>query len=339
MEIWSVGWSEAASTCESVTRCLSLDGGSVTDVSKPVVDVTGGHDETIGAVHVHIASEAHQQQALAHVGLVEWIVLSFEDWSMIPVENVVAAAQGSPTKIAAVVDTPQSIAGAAFALDTGVDAVAVSPTTTLLDAAEAMRASRLERDEERTVPEATQARSALSTSTVTEVTSFGLGDRVCVDLAGLLAPGEGMLVGSTAAMMALVHGETVPSAFVPTRPFRVNAGAVHQYALLPDGSTCYLSELTPGAEVLITDAEGNTRPLHVGRLKVERRPLISVLFSNQKGQEGRVLLQNAETVRVVDARGTPVSVTALETGMRLISRSDATGRHVGQPIESEVTEH
>ena len=41
---------------------------------------------------------------------------------MIPVENVVAAAQGSPTKVAAVVNTPQSIAGAAFALDTGVDA-------------------------------------------------------------------------------------------------------------------------------------------------------------------------------------------------------------------------
>ena len=94
-----------------------------------------------------------------------------------------------------------------------------------------------------------------------------------------------------------------------------------------------------GDEVLITDADGKTRCLRVGRLKIERRPLISILFSNQKGQEGRVLLQNAETVRVVDARGTPVSVTALETGMRLISRSDVTGRHVGQPIESEVTEH
>ncbi|MGB0284301.1 MAG: 3-dehydroquinate synthase II [Candidatus Poseidoniaceae archaeon] len=339
MEIWSVGWSEAASARESVARCLSLDGASMTDVPKPVVNIIGGHDETVGAVHVHIASEADQQEALSHVGLVEWIVLSFEDWSMIPVENVVAAAQGSPTKVAAVVSSPQSIAGAAFALDTGVDAVAVSPTATLLDAAEAMRASRLERVEELADPATTQAHSALETSTVIEVASFGLGDRVCVDLAGLLAPGEGMLVGSTAGMMALIHGETVPSAFVPTRPFRVNAGAVHQYALLSDGSTCYLSELTPGDELLITDAEGNTRPLHVGRLKIERRPLISVLFSNQKGQEGRVLLQNAETVRVVDARGTPVSVTALETGMRLISRSDATGRHVGQPIESEVTEH
>ena len=91
--------------------------------------------------------------------------------------------------------------------------------------------------------------------------------------------------------------------------------------------------------MLIIDAEGNTRPLHVGRLKVERRPLISVLFSNQKGQEGRVLLQNAETVRVVDAHGAPVSVTSLEAGMRLTTWSDASGRHVGQTIESEVTEH
>ena len=75
MEIWSVGWSEVASTRESVARCLSLDGESMTEVPKPVVNVTGGHDEAIGAGHVHIASEAHQQQALAHVGLVEWIVL------------------------------------------------------------------------------------------------------------------------------------------------------------------------------------------------------------------------------------------------------------------------
>ena len=339
MEIWSLGWSEAASARESIVRCLRLSDEPVANASIDVLDVADGHNEAKGTVHVHIASEGDQQNALAHVGLVDWVVLTFEDWSMIPVENVVAAAQGSPTKVAAVVDTPQSIAGAAFALDTGVDAVAVPPTEALLNAAEAMRASRLEREVNEVHPEATQAHSALGPSTVAEVTSFGLGDRVCVDLVGLLAPGEGMLVGSTAAQMALIHGETVPSAFVPTRPFRVNAGAVHQYVLLPDQSTCYLSELSPGDEVLITDADGKTRSLRVGRLKIERRPLISVLFSNQKGQEGRVLLQNAETVRVVDARGTPVSVTALETGMRLISRSDATGRHVGQPIESEVTEH
>jgi 3-dehydroquinate synthase II len=74
-------------------------------------------------------------------------------------------------------------------------------------------------------------------------------------------------------------------------------------------------------------------------MKIERRPFLSVVFKDEKGQEGRVILQNAETVRLVDARGSPMSVTAIETGMRLITRSDTTGRHVGRPIESEVTEH
>ena len=339
MEIWSLGWSEASSSIEAVHRCLILNDESSTGASAPVLDLRRGHDENSGVVHVHIASEVDQQRALAHVGLVEWLVLSFDDWSMIPVENLVAAAQGSPTQIAAVVNTPQSIAGAAYALDTGVDAVAVHPTEALLHAAMAMRASRLERDEQEVFAEEREEQRELGPATVTEVESFGLGDRVCVDLVALLAPGEGMLVGSTAAQMALIHGETVPSAFVPTRPFRVNAGAVHQYVLRPDGSTCYLSELKPGDDVLITDGAGTSRSALVGRMKVERRPLISVSFRNQKGQEGRVILQNAETVRVVDARETPVSVTAVASGMRLMTWSDASGRHVGRPIESEVTEH
>ena len=339
MEIWSLGWSEASSSSGAVHRCLILNDELSTGASAPVLDLRRGHDENSGAVHVHIASEVDQQRALAHVGLVEWLVLSFDDWSMIPVENLVAAAQGSPTKIAAVVNTPQSIAGAAYALDTGVDAVAVHPTEPLLHAAMAMRASRLERDEQEVFAEEREEQRELGPATVTEVESFGLGDRVCVDLVALLAPGEGMLVGSTAAQMALIHGETVPSAFVPTRPFRVNAGAVHQYVLRPDGSTSYLSELKPGDDVLITDGAGTSRSALVGRMKVERRPLISVSFRNQKGQEGRVILQNAETVRVVDARETPVSVTAVASGMRLMTWSDASGRHVGRPIESEVTEH
>ena len=44
-----------------------------------------------------------------------------------------------------------------------------------------------------------------------------------------------MLVGSSASSMVLVHGETVESEFVPTRPFRVNAGAAHTYIMMADG--------------------------------------------------------------------------------------------------------
>jgi len=45
-----------------------------------------------------------------------------------------------------------------------------------------------------------------------------------VDLASLLAPGEGLLVGSFARALALVHSECAASAYIASRPFRVNAG-------------------------------------------------------------------------------------------------------------------
>jgi len=50
--------------------------------------------------------------------------------------------------------------------------------------------------------------------------------RVCVDLCSLLAPGEGLLVGSFAGGLLLVHSECLESAYINSRPFRVNAGPV-----------------------------------------------------------------------------------------------------------------
>ena len=53
-----------------------------------------------------------------------------------------------------------------------------------------------------------------------------MADRVCVDLASMLSPGEGMLVGSFARALFLVHSECEASDYINSRPFRVNAGAV-----------------------------------------------------------------------------------------------------------------
>jgi hypothetical protein len=50
-------------------------------------------------------------------------------------------------------------------------------------------------------------RLPLEAARVTGVTQLGLGDRVCVDLAAVLAPGEGLLVGSFARALFLVHSE------------------------------------------------------------------------------------------------------------------------------------
>ncbi len=45
---------------------------------------------------------------------------------------------------------------------------------------------------------------------------------------GFLQPGEGLLVGSFARCLALVHSECGESEYIAARPFRVNAGPVRR---------------------------------------------------------------------------------------------------------------
>lgn len=57
----------------------------------------------------------------------------------------------------------------------------------------------------------------LCAARVTGIREGGVGDRVCVDLIQSLGAGEGMLVGSSAKLLALVHAETFETGFVPAR--------------------------------------------------------------------------------------------------------------------------
>ncbi len=334
MEVWCT--TEGPLPSPEVDRWLRMTSDAPSAPSTSTQTVEPWRDSS-DVVHVHVRSEEDQTTALSHVGLASWVLLSFEHWSMIPVENLVAAAQGSPTQIAALVRTEAEVAGAAFALQTGVDAVAVRPEQHMLDAAFAMKAAR---GVEATPapPGPTTSDMPMGEAVVLETVSVEAGERACVDLAGLLEAGEGMLVGSTACPLLLVHGETVPSSFVPTRPFRVNAGAVHHYVLMLDGSTRYLSELQPGDEVLIANGLGGARHLPVGRVKVERRPLLLLRYRDGKGQEGHALLQNAETVRAVGPEGHARSITTIQTNDRVVVWSGGGARHLGKHIASEVKE-
>jgi 3-dehydroquinate synthase class II len=91
-----------------------------------------------------------------------------------------------------------------------------------------------------------------------------------------MRPGEGLLVGSFARGLFLVHSECLESNYIESRPFRVNAGPVHAYVAVPGGKTCYLSELRTGREVIVVDQKGKQRTAVVGRVKIEKRPLIVV---------------------------------------------------------------
>ena len=177
----------------------------------------------------------------------------------------------------------------------------------------------------------------MNVACVTSIQSGGFGERVCIDLIERLKEGEGIMIGSTSKALCLVHGETLESEFVPSRPFRVNAGAIHSYVLMEDNSTKYLSELTSGEMVKIIDYNGNERYSSVGRIKIERRPFLKISYSNEQ-IDGQIILQQAETVRLLDSLGKTISVTNIRTGDEILVMQDSRMRHIGNPIEGEMRE-
>ena len=284
---------------------------------------------------VDVSNSEGQSKARAMAGSVEWILLDLGEWKMIPIENIIAACDGGPTKVAARISSPEQVLGAAFALQIGVDALLVDEKTlqTALIAKSQRGEVRID-----AIDETAKGELELSFLEVVEVTEGGVGDRVCVDLTSLLDPEEGMIVGSSSKSMVLVHGETVESEFVPTRPFRVNAGASHSYIMMADGTTSYLSELKMGDEVLVVNGNEESRSCVVGRVKIEKRPFILFRWKNENDNEAGVLLQQAETVRLISESHGLVSVTELVPGMKLLGWNGGAGRHVGQTISAEVDE-
>ena len=274
-----------------------------------------------------------QEEAISLIGMVPWVMLRCSDWKMIPLENIVAAASDSGTKIAVSISEEIEVQGVAFALEHGVDAIVIPPkemAPSLWLSAEMVAKERISVKSEENV-------SDISVATVSSVTTAGLGERVCVDITERLSDGEGILVGSSSSCLCLVHGETVPSQYVPARPFRINAGAVHSYVMMANGATKYLSELSSGDQVAVYSGDGLIKIATIGRLKIERRPLLKISMK-AGGFTGNVILQQAETVRLVTSSGTTISVTEINPGDEIIVLNEKGMRHIGISIQGEVTE-
>jgi len=149
--------------------------------------------------------------------------------------------------------------------------------------------------------------------------------------------GQGMLVGNSSSALFLIHSESIANPYVSPRPFRVNAGPVHSYTRVPGGKTRYLSELSAGDPVLIVDFKGGTVSGIVGRLKIEKRPLMLVK-AVVDGKEITTIVQNAETIRMTDPQGKAVSVVNLSPGDKVLVAMEEGGRHFGMKIEESITE-
>jgi len=269
---------------------------------------------------IALQSKADEEAAVHSLRVGEPVVLA-KGWEIIPVENIVAQAEGLGVEVSSL----EQARLAAGILERGVDFVVVLPAAAaeLKAIVAALKLS--------------EGRLDLDTAVIEEVRPVGLGHRVCVDTCSLLKTGQGMLVGNSSAFTFLVHAETEENIYVAARPFRINAGAVHAYTLLPGNRTAYLSEIQVGREILVLDAHGQTFLAVVGRSKVEIRPLILITASCGE-RRGSIFLQNAETIRLVRPDSSPVSVVALAPGDQVLCRLDTAGRHFGMAIAEEISE-
>jgi 3-dehydroquinate synthase II len=287
---------------------------------------------------ISISDSDSQKDAKQFVGSVAWIVLEFTDWSMIPIENLVAASQGTPTRIAAKIRSPEEAQGAGFALETGVDALIVEDNTQLIEAALIIKSQRGEKEIIDLIEGGDSESLTLTNHEIKSIEQGGIGERYCIDLTSLLLVGEGMLIGSSASSLVLVHGETVESEFVPKRPFRINAGPPHSYVMMADRTTKYISELKSNDSVLISNLKGETRIARIGRLKIEKRPFLTIYWHNLFDKPSSIFLQQAETVRLINYSGELISVTSLKVGDIILGWSGKGSRHIGESIISNVEE-
>ena len=286
------------------------------------LDAEGLHEgDHLVAPRVEVRSPEDQARALAMAGHHEAVHVDARDWRVIPHENLIAAYRKKGTRLVTRADDVADAKLQLETLETGVDVVLL-PVHHARAMADALRVAEREK---------------LVEAKVTRIKPVGLGDRACLDTASLLRESEGVLTGSASGGLFLVASEARESGYVAGRPFRVNAGAVHAYVLVPGGKTRYLSELHAGDEVLVSDPEGRTRSVVLGRVKIERRPLLLVVAETAEGRRVHTLLQNAETIRLVGPQGTR-SVVDLKEGDVVLARLDEGGRHFGMSVDETVLE-
>ncbi|MGD0572315.1 MAG: 3-dehydroquinate synthase II [Sedimentisphaerales bacterium] len=287
-------------------KIVAKDGDIVPGKDVEFVDIKGKADE----------------DRVAAVPAEKIVVLRMLDWTIIPIENLLA--RRGKNIMVQVADGKQAKLMAQI-LEKGVDGVVLNTT----DVNEIKKTAD--------ILQGIGEKVELVIATIKTVKQLGMGDRACLDTCTQMSPGEGMLVGNTASGFFLVHSESIENPYVAARPFRVNAGAVHAYTLAPGGGTKYLADLKAGDEVLIVDFKGKGQVAYLGRNKIEKRPMM-LIEAEAQGVSISLVLQNAETIRLVSPEGNPISITLLKPGDKVFAHIEKGGRHFGMKVDETLIE-
>ncbi len=271
---------------------------------------------------------------LAKTRYVDFIIVSAKDWEIIPFENLIAGMHSNDTELIASVENIKEAEIMLKTLEIGVDGIRMKPT----NINEIIELKKLLHED---------YRLRLEKATVRNIQNIPESERVCVDTTSLLNIGEGFLVGSTTKGFCLIHSETFETQFVAPRPFRVNAGDVSAYILVPDDDpqkiyrTKYLSELKGGDKVLAVNSEGEVRIVSVGRVKIETRPMLRFELETMEGDKKiqiSCICQNAETVRLLGVDGKAKLVVDIKIGDDVLVHVGSGATHFGTFIRETIIE-
>lgn len=284
-----------------------------------------GEDGRTG-VAIEVTDKPSLDAACAAVRGGRLTVVRFADPTKIPLEIVLAAGFKRDARLMTFVSDLEEAEVVKSVLESGPDGVILAPAS--VD--QVVELARICQERTPVLP--------LKEFMVEEIQNAGTGDRACVDTCSNFAEDEGILVGSFASGFLLCCSETHPLPYMPTRPFRVNAGAVSCYVFSSPERTNYLSELRQGDRVLGVNVKGETRELVMNRAKIETRPLILVRARAADGDRASIILQNDWHVRMLGPGGHVLNVTELKPGDRLLGHGIALARHVGMPLEEYLLE-
>lgn len=232
------------------------------------------------------------------------VMISFEHTTNIPLELVLAFSQKNNSRVCKIVNSSDDGWIATMTMEMGSYAV-------LLKSVDVNDIAKLSRK----INENIEGNEKIEEFKVTNVKHIGMGDRVCIDTVSYLEKDEGMIIGSTSSGGLLVSSETHYLPYMDLRPFRVNAGAIHSYVWCPNNTTKYLSELKVGDEVLVFNSKGEKRIVSVGRVKIEKRPLL-LIEAECDGRMVNTIVQDDWHIRIILPDGGVMNSTELKRIVR-----------------------
>lgn len=276
-------------------------------------------------VRCDIVDAATMDEAAALAGRVDVIVAVFADETNIPLELLLARAQGTRTRVLKGLREHAEAMAVRGVLESGPQGLMVlSGKVSELGVVAQALATQADEQRELVALEVVRSQPA------------GMGYRGCIDTASLFGQDEGMVVGSTSSGGILVCAEVHYLPYMNLRPFRVNAGAVHSYVFGPN-ETAYITDLRAGETAYAVSQSGRFRKVLVGRVKVELRPL-RLVEAVRGDTRVNLLLQDDWHVRVMAAGGVPMNLTDVRPGDELLGYTCEAGRHVGIKVEECIQE-